>query len=268
MFVSSTELPPPPWSSKKGKPRAKPALTREAIADAALKIVDAEGLAELSMRRLADELGTVASALYAHVSGKDELLQMLIDRVAGEMTAPTPDPARWIEQTKELLRTMHRIFAAHRDLAGASLANIPTGHSALKLMDALLAILRAGGLPKQVAAYAADLLPMYVTASAYEGSLFAQRLEREPGYFRDLDAYFRSLPKERFPTFTTMIAEMTAEDDGHDARFEFGLDVLLRGLASYAAEEPTPRPRRSPKARRASRRGRRSPRSRTRGPRP
>jgi AcrR family transcriptional regulator len=237
VFVSSSDLPAPPWSSKKGKARAKPALSRESITKAALKIVDSEGLGELSMRRLADELGTVASALYAHVSGKEELMQLLVDHVAAELEVPEPDPAHWLEQLREVLRTMHRVFSAHRDLAGANLANIPTGHNAMKVMDRILAILRAGGLSKQDAAFAADLLPMYVTASAYEGSLFAQRLEREPRYFVELDRYFRSLPKDRFPVFTTMIDEMTAEDEAHDARFEFGLDVLLRGLEARAARK-------------------------------
>ena len=118
------------------------------IVDAALKVVDADGLDALSMRRLAEELGCQASALYAHVSGKPELLQLLIDRVAGEVQIPDPDPARWQEQLKETMRETYRVFIAHRDLASAALANIPTGHNALIAMDRTLAILRAGGVPQ------------------------------------------------------------------------------------------------------------------------
>jgi len=233
-FVSTPELPLPPWSSLRDKRPARTPLTRDAIADAAMTIVDAEGLEGLSMRRLAQELGTGPASLYAHVSGKPELLQLLIDRVAGELPEIEPDPARWEEQLKDYLRAMRRVLTAHRDLAGASLANIPTGPNAIASMEVLLGILRAGGLPDQVVAYAADLLPQYVTLDAYEGSLFEQRMQRDPGYFPAIFDYFRSLPADRFPNFAALAESMVAEDESDDARFEFGLDVLVRGLASFA----------------------------------
>ena len=145
VFVSSP-MPEPPWSSLRSKP-ARKALTREAIARAALAIVDAEGLGNLSMRRLAQELGTGPASLYAHVSGKDELLALLIDRVAAEMEPVEPDPERWQEQLKTYARAMRARLAAHRDLAGAALANIPTGPNALGAMEALLGIMRAADCP-------------------------------------------------------------------------------------------------------------------------
>jgi AcrR family transcriptional regulator len=233
-FVSSPELPHPPWSSLRDKPPARSPLTREAIADAAMAVVDAEGLEGLSMRRLAQELGTGPASLYAHVSGKPELLQLLIDRVAGEMPAIEPDPERWQEQLKEYLRAMHAALARHRDLAGAALANIPTGPQAIATIDGLLGILRAGGLPDHVVAFAADLLPQYVTINAYEGSLFEQRMQREPEYFQALSDYFRSLPAEHFPNFAALAGAMLGEGEPPDARFEFGLDVIVRGLAGFA----------------------------------
>ena len=232
--VDATGLPEPPWSSLRNRPAQRPQLSREAIVDAALRIVDAEGLAGLSMRRLAQELGSHASALYSHVSGKSELLQLLIDRVAGEIEVPDPDPAHWQEQVKDVARAMHRALAAHRDLAWASLANIPTGPNAVVVIDRLLAILRAARLPRQVIAYAADLLPQYVTAAAYEGSLFQQRMDAEPGYFDELFAYFRSLPADRLPHLAELVEELMAPDEEPDARFEFGLDLIVRGLAAFA----------------------------------
>jgi AcrR family transcriptional regulator len=233
MFVSTEPLPRPPWSSERDRAR-KPALDRETIVDAALSVVDAEGLAALSMRRLAQALDTGPASLYAHVSGKDELLQLMIDRVAGEIDVPEPDPARWQEQLKDFARDMRRVLAAHRDLAGASLANIPTGPHAMRAIDGMLGILRAGGLPDQVAAYAADLVPQLVTIDVYEGSLWAQRIERQPDYFETFRAYVEALPPARFPNIAVLLGAMVAEDEDHDARFEFGLDLLVRGLASHA----------------------------------
>jgi AcrR family transcriptional regulator len=73
----------PPWSSARRRRRRQ--LTREAITEAALELVDAEGLDALSMRNVAERLGVQASALYGHVSGKQELIQLMLDRVACEI---------------------------------------------------------------------------------------------------------------------------------------------------------------------------------------
>jgi AcrR family transcriptional regulator len=243
VFMSSggSELPEPPWSSLR-RPR-RPRLTREAITEAALALVDADGLDALSMRNVAERLGVQASALYGHVSGKQELIQLMLDRVALEIELPDPDPEHWQEQVKDFARAARRALGAHRDLAGASLANIPTGPNMLGLIDRLLAILAASGLPRQAVAYAADFLPQFVTASVYEESLFMQRLEREPAYFEQLAAYFRAAPAERFPALADLVNELMASDEGPDARFEFGLDVIVQGLSTIAAQARPKRPR-------------------------
>lgn len=249
VFVSTgrkppAELPEPPWSSKRSKPDARTPLSREAITDAALKIVDAEGLDELSMRRLAEELNSAVSALYAHVSSKAELLQLLIDRVAGEVQVPAPDPDGWEDQLKQVARAMRASLAAHRDLAAASLGNIPTGHNSIAVLDKLLALLLAAGLPRQIAAYAAGLIPLYISASTYEASLFDQRVQREPTYFVELDHYLRSFPRGRFPAVAEVVDELTEHEVSRNARFEFGLDMLVRGLASYAKPRAIAKPER------------------------
>jgi AcrR family transcriptional regulator len=254
VFMSSgpDELPEPPWSSLQHRRRRR-GLTREAITEAALALVDAEGLDALSMRNVAERLDVQASALYGHVSGKQELIQLMLDHVALEIELPEPDPGRWQEQVKDFARAARRALGAHRDLAGASLANIPTGPNMLGLMDRLLALLASSALPRQAVVYAADLLPQFVTASVYEESLFMQRLERDPAYFDRIEAYFRAAPAERFPALADLVTELTGADEGPDARFEFGLDVIVQGLSTIASQErakPTPsRPRRPRKAR-------------------
>jgi AcrR family transcriptional regulator len=231
VFMSSH--PEPPWSSRKEKRPPRVPITRDAITLAGLGIVDAEGLEALSMRRLAEELGCQASALYGHVSGKSEVLALMLDHVTGEVVIPDPDPEHWQEQLKEVARNIRAVLVAHGDLAGASLANIPTGPNSTFLIDRFLALLLAGGLSKQVAAYAADLLPQFVTASAYEQSLFERRLANEPEYFEKLGTYFRALPADQFPVLASMVDELMGEESP-DARFEFGLDVIVGGLAALA----------------------------------
>src|SRR5919106_2770891 len=94
MFVTGTmfamearddqPIPEPSWSRARRERPARTPLTREAIVDAALQVVAREGARGLSMRRVADELGTGPASLYWHVANKDELINLLIDRVAGD----------------------------------------------------------------------------------------------------------------------------------------------------------------------------------------
>ncbi len=90
------------------------------------------------MRAVAERLGTGPASLYAHVSGKDELLSLIIDKLAGDIALPVPGAAPWQEQLKDAIRAMRRMLGDHRDLARASLGNIPTGPNALRLINAVL----------------------------------------------------------------------------------------------------------------------------------
>jgi AcrR family transcriptional regulator len=238
MFVSSHDaLPEPPWSS--AKPRSGPAkapITREAIVDAAMAILDAHGLDAVSMRSVADRLGTGPASLYAHVSGKRELTALMLDRVIGEVPLREPDPARWQQQLHDAMVDMHRVLTAHRDIARVAIGEIPTGHNALISMESFLGVLLAGGVPEQAAAYGSDVLALYVVASAFEDSVRAEamglRTEEEAlAYFEGVHDYFASLPAERFPVLTGMLPYLT-ESEGD--RFAFGLDLMIAGLAAMA----------------------------------
>ena len=127
------------------------------------------------MRRVADVLGTGPASLYAHVANKDELLDLLLDRIAAEIEVPEPDPAHWQDQLRSVGRQSYEVFRRHRDIAVISLANIPTSQNALRVADRMLAIMLAGGVPPQVAAWALDRLSLYIAADSYEGSLYNKR---------------------------------------------------------------------------------------------
>ncbi len=237
VFVSS-EMPTPPRRGRAAKP-VRVALTRERIVDAALSIVDAGGLDAVSMRSVAEALGTGPASLYAHVSGKDELLSLMIERLAGEMELPEPDPERWQDQIKQIVREMHYKLLEHRDLARAGLGNIPVSEGALQVSERMIEVLELGGLPRQVIAYAVDLLPLYAVSTAFEQSLFAERTATEDGarYLEEVDEYFASLPPDRFPQMTSLAKELAVGTEGE--RFEFGLDVLVAGLAAYGRRAST-----------------------------
>ncbi len=238
--MSSADLPQIPRlpSRQKGAARRAPrerALSRDAIAAAAVEIVDREGLDSLTMRTVAHSLGTGPASLYAHVASKEDLLELVVERVIGEVRMTgEPDPERWAEQLKEAARAIRAVFARHRDVARASFARIPLGENALMNSEWMVAVMRAGGLPDQVIAYACDLLPLYVMAVCYEESLYDSESttpEDLANFTTEMRNYFASLPPTRFPNLVALAGPLTAGAGG-DERFEFGLEVLVRGLAA------------------------------------
>jgi AcrR family transcriptional regulator len=97
--------PDPPWWRKRAEPsRERKPLTRDAIVDAALVLLERDGMDGLSMRKLARELGAGAASLYWHVGDKEELLSLLLDRIVGESKIPEPDPEHWQDQVREMAR--------------------------------------------------------------------------------------------------------------------------------------------------------------------
>jgi len=220
---------------------AKTPLARDEIVQAALRIVRAEGIDAVSMRRIAAEFDTGPSSLYAHVANKDELLQLMFDEMCGTIAVPEPDPARWQEQVKELARAAHRALLDHNDLARASLATVPTGPNAMRVSDAMLGLMLAGGIPARIAAWALDRIFLYITADAYELSIWRGHVvdagtDKETFLEQlssDLEAYYSELPEDTFPHLRHHAAEMVGNTNGTD-RFEFGLDMIVGGLDRYA----------------------------------
>lgn len=144
--------------------------------------------------------------------------------------------SRWMTQLKEVAREMRRVFASHGDLARATFGRIPLGENAVSGAEAMLALMRAGGLSDRVAAWVVDLLSLYVMGVAYEDSLTAMSATTPDDLARfitDMRTYFASLPAERFPNTVALADEMSSGD--RQERFEFGLDVLIHGLIAVSA---------------------------------
>jgi AcrR family transcriptional regulator len=232
LFVSTPgfdDLPPAPGFPAR-KTRQRRSLTREAIVDAAFAVLE-ETDAELNMRAVAERLGTGPASLYAHVSGKDELVALMIDRLAGAIYVPEPGKGPWQDQVKEVIRGIRRELARHRDLAFGSLGNIPTGPNSLRVINGVLGVMREARLPDQVIAFAVDILPLYATATAFEETL--RSLKDNPGeegaaFHAEIHRYFAALPVDRFPHIVALAGAL-ASGEGDD-RFEFGLDALIRGV--------------------------------------
>lgn len=231
-------IPQVPWQRSRPNRPVKEALSRDRIVDAAMELVVAEGYDAVSMRRVAQALNTGAASLYAHVENKQELDQLMLDRVAAQIVVPDPVPDKWQEQ---IIQVMHDLLATMRRYPGvarAAIGQIPLAENSLLTTERILAILRAGGVPDWVAGYAVDLIPLYVCAIAFEE--YVQRASEWTStdvekYVTELAEWFRSLPAGRFPNIVALAGAMTSGDG--DDRFTFGARVIVAGLASFGPKD-------------------------------
>ncbi len=248
IFGDDFRLPPSPFQRFPDRPvsrRRREPISREAIVTAAIQLLDAHGLGALSMRRLAEQLGTGAASLYWHVSNKDGLLDLVMDEVLAEGKVPDPDPERWPEQIKQVARDQRAASLRHPWLVRISIGRIPMGPNALRYTERILAILRAAGMPPQLAVQGYLLLIATINGftidetgvddSAHAADVPANRdpetMQQTANMARD---YIASLPSALFPTMTDLADEFALADP--DERFELLIDIFVDGLARNAAQ--------------------------------
>jgi AcrR family transcriptional regulator len=204
-------------------------ITAGRIVAAALQVVQAEGYDALTMRRVAAVLQASPGALYAHVRDKAELDDLMVGELCSRVTLPAPDPARWKAQAIDVCRQLRDQYLRYPEIWRATLAAAPHSPDTLRIYEGLLAILMAGGVPLQPAAWAGDAAFLYV------GAYSVMSLRRQAGADDDGQAgqaeaieRLRMLPPDRFPITSAHAPELVS-GEGHD-RFEFTLGLLFGGL--------------------------------------
>ncbi|MBB1252384.1 TetR/AcrR family transcriptional regulator C-terminal domain-containing protein [Streptomyces sp. OF3] len=210
-------------------------LTLERITGAAVTVADAEGLAAVSMRRVAAELGVATMSLYRHVADKEDLLTRMMDSVMAEHPLPADPPEGWRPAIELAARQVWGQFRRHPWLAPAlSMTRPQMITSALPYSEWTLAILHAHGLDLQSAFTAHLTLLNYARGIAV--NLEAEReaeahsgLDGEEWMEDQEPALLELLRGGRFPALSRLTAE--GYDFDLDAIFEFGLQRLLDGLA-------------------------------------
>ncbi|KOG89498.1 TetR/AcrR family transcriptional regulator C-terminal domain-containing protein [Streptomyces varsoviensis] len=225
--------PPNPEAEAASKPRRrKVPITVEQVVDTALNVVATEGYEALTMRRLAGALDTGPASLYAHVVNKADLDELLIGRLCAGLVLPEPDPAAWRAQIRGVCVQMRDQYLEYPGISRAALAMAPTDLEIVRVNEGMLAILLAGGVAPQDAAWAIDALFLYVAAYCLEISIARRRAEDDDiAWVRDraeLTRRFTALPPDTFPLTTRHAAELTA-GEGHE-RFDFTLDLMISGL--------------------------------------
>ncbi|MFC4912443.1 TetR/AcrR family transcriptional regulator [Actinomadura gamaensis] len=112
--MADEQVVPSVWARPEKSRSARPALSREQIVTEAIKLLDAEGVDALSMRKLGQALNAGATSLYRHVANKDQLLELVVDEIYGELRVPSlDDPAEWRRAIAVLAHEMRDMILRH-----------------------------------------------------------------------------------------------------------------------------------------------------------
>jgi AcrR family transcriptional regulator len=135
----------------RGAEQQQDGLDREKITAVSVRLLDADGLAKFSMRRLAAELGVTAMSVYWYVQSKDDLLELALDAVEGELSLPDPDDASadWRDQLRQLAYGYRKMFNDHPWASNMLGSYLNVGPRAMDFVDTTRRIMERSGLPSR-----------------------------------------------------------------------------------------------------------------------
>jgi TetR/AcrR family transcriptional regulator, tetracycline repressor protein len=207
-------------------------LTKDRIIEAALHVMDREGLDAVTMRRIGRELGVEAMSLYNHVEDKDDILNGVTERVMTEFDYP-PFTGGWDVDARALAREWRRLLNLHPSVCQllAERHKPLEGLAAFGAMDAALGLLRGAGLSDRDAAQAFNALGSYILGyvTMEQGLMLGN--DEENAKQRDLA--MDALQGSGLHNVMACFPHFTECDT--DQQFDFGLDLIFRGIRAGVA---------------------------------
>jgi AcrR family transcriptional regulator len=227
-----------------GRRGPKPRFSAEDVVAAATAIADAEGLAALSMRRVAEAMGLSPMSLYTYVPSKAELVDLMFDRAMAAVADPDEGLAGWRARLTFIARQRWALAQLHPWVLDLALHRPPLGPNVLRKFEATIHALGGMGLTEEEITLVADVLQNYI-GGALQTAREARDVERHSGI---TDAQWLELvePELRrhfdpatFPSLSRLSDAGGKRARTHDERmasFEFGLERVLDGLEAYIRE--------------------------------
>lgn len=214
-----------PSARGRGRP-SKPVLSRERLAQAAIRIVGSQGYRHLTMASLARELGVAASALYNHVSSKRDVLVLIQDRINEQIDCSGFASAPWDDALRQWALSYRLCFIQHTALIPV-MAVLPVADSpqTLRMYERVARGLHDAGIEGPDAVDIIVGIEALVFGAAYDASAPAGIFD--PGGLEELA-----------PTFTRFAAQRPGDPrQAADRAFEFSLDALISGLRHKYTEQ-------------------------------
>lgn len=233
----------PVRKTPEGKRKAeREPLSRARALAVACALADVHGLEQLSMRKLAEELGVEAMSLYHHVPNKDAILDGMVDLVFAEIALPVQD-GDWRAAMRARANSVRSVLLRHPWALRVIESRKAPGHATLAHHDAVLGALRAGGFSIVLTAHAYALLDSYIFGFVQtELSLPFKTSEETQEVVRGM---FEHVPPGAYPHLVELTMEHVLKPGyAYGNEFEFGLELVLDGLErALARERPVARPR-------------------------
>jgi len=225
----------------------KPSLAIEQIIDAAVQIADADGLAAVTMRRVAERLNVGAMSLYTYVPGKAELLDVMLDEVYGETRLPDDEGDGWRSRLEALAREDWDLYQRHPWVLQVSVARSALGPNEIAVFETALRAVAGLGLTGREMVSVVSLVGSYVRGAAQTAIDAAGVAERtgvsdEEWWEARAPVFDEYYDATQYPTLASLDLEGAFDpvDDGVEYHlqlavesFEFGLHRVLDGIASY-----------------------------------
>lgn len=221
----------PDVASRRGGPVKQP-LSRDVIVNEALRQLTADGLKGMSLRKVAAALETGPASLYAYVDDLNALHALVLDRALEKVDVRGSVRASWRDRLIGVLESYAQVLSASPGLAQLAFGMVAIGPNALRITEALLALLEEGGVDLPTAPWAVDLLVLYVTAIVAEHSGGMEPGAPEGAVARAI----LGVAKSQYPRIHAAREHLlsgTAKE-----RFGWAIDVLLRGIL----QSPRPAP--------------------------
>ncbi len=220
-------------------------LDRDRITGATVRLLDAEGLAKFSMRRLAAELNVTAMSVYWYVDTKDDLLELALDAAFGELALPLPDStADWREQLRALAAEYRALLVRHPWLSFLAGSFLNIGPHAMDLSLAVQRVIRGTGLPSHGQAGAISAVFQFVYGFGTIEGHFIQRCARagmvQDEYFHEALSSIEATPEVAAALRESAgfgVARQGGESVARmrEREFEFALDLLVAGIEAMVA---------------------------------
>jgi len=227
------------WTRPERPRRERPLLSREQIIRVALALADAEGIDAISFRRIAAQLDVSAMALYRYVERKEDVLDLMIDTVYGEVpVSPQQDPRDWRSHLQEIAVQKRAMMLRHPWLVSLMGHRAVLGPNALKQNDYLLGVMSQPGFDMTTSVSLLTMFNAYIVGFAL-GEIGEAEAQRRTGqskqeWQQQVGPYVQEqvIASGRYPNLARSIVE--GEERPPDEVFLFGLTRLLEAMAAYA----------------------------------
>jgi AcrR family transcriptional regulator len=207
-------------------------LTRERVLRRAIAVADSTGIASLTMRSLAHELGVKPMSLYHHVANKEEILNGIVDVVFGEIELPAGDD--WRAAMRRRAISAREVLGRHPWATALMNSRSSPGPATLRHLDAVIGTLRRAGFSVEMTAHALSVIDGYIYGFALQEA--ALPFDGPDTAAEVAGQILEQFPADGYPYLTELTIEHVLQP-GYDYgdEFAFGLDLILDGLARSAA---------------------------------